>query len=51
MDRSGADFYDVVRQIKEVLGAKPCPIQIPIGAEEKFKGVYRFSGNESHSLA
>jgi len=38
MDRSGADFYDVVRQIKEVLGAKPCPIQIPIGAEEKFKG-------------
>jgi len=39
MDRSGADFYDVVRQIKEVLGAKPCPIQIPIGAEEKFKGV------------
>ncbi|MDP4237977.1 MAG: elongation factor G [Bacteroidota bacterium] len=39
MDRSGADFYDVVRQIKDVLGAKPCPIQIPIGAEEKFKGV------------
>jgi len=39
MDRSGADFYDVVRQIREVLGAKPCPIQIPIGSEEKFKGV------------
>jgi elongation factor G len=39
MDRSGADFYDVVRQIKEVLGANPCPIQIPIGAEEKFKGI------------
>jgi elongation factor G len=39
MDRSGADFYEVVRQVKEVLGAKPCPIQIPIGAEEKFKGV------------
>lgn len=39
MDRSGADFFEVVRQIKEVLGAKPCPIQIPIGAEEKFKGV------------
>ena len=39
MDRSGADFFDVIRQIKEVLGAKPCPIQIPIGAEEKFKGV------------
>lgn len=39
MDRSGANFYEVVRQIKEVLGATPCPIQIPIGAEEKFKGV------------
>jgi elongation factor G len=39
MDRSGADFYEVIRQVKDVLGAKPCPIQIPIGAEEKFKGV------------
>ncbi|HAI81037.1 MAG TPA: elongation factor G, partial [Chryseobacterium sp.] len=39
MDRSGADFFDVVRQVKEVLGANPCPIQIPIGAEEKFQGV------------
>ncbi|NLO70935.1 MAG: elongation factor G [Porphyromonadaceae bacterium] len=39
MDRSGADFYEVVRQISEVLGATPCPIQIPIGAEENFKGV------------
>lgn len=39
MDRSGADFFDVIRQIKEVLGANPCPIQIPIGVEEKFKGV------------
>ncbi|MDO9153357.1 MAG: elongation factor G, partial [Paludibacter sp.] len=39
MDRSGADFFEVVRQLKEVLGAKPCPIQIPIGAEERFKGV------------
>ncbi len=39
MDRSGANFYDVVRQMKEVLGANPCPINIPIGAEEKFKGV------------
>jgi elongation factor G len=38
MDRSGADFFEVVRQVKEVLGANPCPIQIPIGAEEKFKG-------------
>lgn len=39
MDRSGADFYEVVRQVKDVLGATPCPIQIPIGAEENFKGV------------
>ena len=39
MDRSGADFFEVVRQVKEILGARPCPIQIPIGAEETFKGV------------
>ncbi len=39
MDRSGADFFEVVRQVKEVLGANPCPIQIPIGAEENFQGV------------
>ncbi|MCQ2368890.1 MAG: elongation factor G [Paludibacteraceae bacterium] len=39
MDRSGADFFDVVRQVHDVLGANPCPIQIPIGAEETFKGV------------
>ena len=39
MDRSGADFFEVVRQVKEILGATPCPIQIPIGAEETFKGV------------
>lgn len=39
MDRSGANFFEVVSQIKTVLGANPCPIQIPIGAEETFKGV------------
>lgn len=39
MDRSGANFFEVVRQVKDVLGATPCPIQIPIGAEESFKGV------------
>ena len=39
MDRSGADFFEVVRQVRDVLGAHPCPIQIPIGAEETFKGV------------
>ncbi|MDR1224398.1 MAG: elongation factor G [Tannerella sp.] len=39
MDRSGANFFEVVRQVKDVLGATSCPIQIPIGAEEHFKGV------------
>jgi len=39
MDRAGADFYGVVQQIKEKLGATPVPVQIPIGAEENFTGV------------
>ena len=39
MDRSGADFFEVVRQMKDILGANPCPVVIPIGAEENFKGV------------
>lgn len=39
MDRSGANFFEVVRQVREVLRANPCPIQMPIGAEETFKGV------------
>ena len=39
MDRSGADFFEVVRQMKDVLGANPCPVVIPIGSEENFKGV------------
>ena len=39
MDRSGANFLEVVRQVHDVLGANPCPIQLPIGAEETFKGV------------
>jgi elongation factor G len=39
MDRAGADFYRVVRQIKERLNGKPVPLQIPVGAEETFKGV------------
>ncbi len=39
MDRSGANFYDVVKQIREMLGANSCAIQIPVGAEENFKGV------------
>tara|TARA_R110000850_G_scaffold156_12_gene1222 strand:+ start:1192 stop:3288 length:2097 start_codon:yes stop_codon:yes gene_type:complete len=39
MDRSGADFFKVYEQMKKRLGANPIPIQIPIGAEEGFKGV------------
>ena len=39
MDRSGADFFETVRQMKDLLGANPVPVQIPIGAEENFRGV------------
>ena len=39
MDRAGADYFRVVNQIKTRLGANPLTIQVPIGAEEKFKGV------------
>ncbi len=39
MDRSGADYYDVLKQMKEVLGANPINLCCPIGAEENFKGL------------
>ncbi|HET6227990.1 MAG TPA: elongation factor G [Bacteroidia bacterium] len=39
MDRSGADFLNVVKQVKEVLGGNPTPLQLPIGAEDTFRGV------------
>ena len=39
MDRAGADFFRVVQQIRERLGTKPIPIQVPIGAEENFEGI------------
>lgn len=39
MDRSGANFFEVVRQMKDVLGATPCVISVPIGSEENFKGI------------
>jgi elongation factor G len=39
MDRAGADFLRVVGQVRERLGANPVPVQLPIGAEEHFKGV------------
>ncbi|MEX0844356.1 MAG: elongation factor G [Balneolaceae bacterium] len=39
MDRTGSDFYNVIKELDEKLSANPIPIQIPIGAEEHFKGV------------
>ena len=39
MDRSGADFFEVVRQMKDILGATPAVVAVPIGAEENFKGL------------
>jgi len=39
MDRQGADFFNVVSEVREKLKANPVPVQIPIGAEEKFEGV------------
>ncbi|MCB0791065.1 MAG: elongation factor G [Flavobacteriales bacterium] len=45
MDRSGADFFSVVQQIRERLGANPVPLQVPIGAEANFKGVVDLINN------
>ncbi|MDF2438173.1 MAG: fusA [Bacteroidota bacterium] len=45
MDRSGADFLNVVKQVKEVLGGNPLPLQLPIGAEETFIGVVDLINN------
>jgi len=39
MDRSGADFLNVVKQVKDMLGSNAVPLQLPIGAEDNFKGV------------
>ncbi|MCO6496128.1 MAG: elongation factor G [Chitinophagaceae bacterium] len=39
MDRAGADFLNVVKQVREMLGANPVPLQLPIGSEDSFKGV------------
>jgi elongation factor G len=47
MDRTGADFFKVVAQIKEKLGATPIPVQIPIGAEEGFNGVVDLVSNKA----
>jgi elongation factor G len=47
MDRSGADFYNVLGMIKEMLGARPVPLQVPIGAEETFVGVVDLVSNKA----
>ena len=47
MDRAGADFFGVVNQIKERLGANPIPIEIPIGQEDLYKGVVDLIANKA----
>jgi len=47
MDRSGADFFEVVKQVKEMLSGNPVPIQVPIGAEVDFKGVVDLVSNKA----
>ena len=47
MDRAGADFFNVVNEIKDKLKAKPVPLQVPIGAEENFKGAVDLISNKA----
>ncbi|MBP5540471.1 MAG: elongation factor G [Bacteroidales bacterium] len=47
MDRAGADFFGVVKQIEERLGATPIPIEIPIGQEDLYKGVVDLISNKA----
>lgn len=47
MDRSGADFFNVVAQVRERLGANPVPLQVPIGAEDDFRGVVDLITNKA----
>ncbi|MBK8506906.1 MAG: elongation factor G [Saprospiraceae bacterium] len=47
MDRSGANFFEVVTQVREMLGANPVPLQVPIGSEEHFEGVVDLITNEA----
>jgi len=47
MDRQGANFFEVVRQVKDMLGANPVPMQVPIGSEETFRGVVDLINNEA----
>jgi elongation factor G len=47
MDRAGADFFEVCKQVKEVLGANPVPLVVPIGAEHTFRGVVDLIHNKA----
>ena len=47
MDRQGADFLNVCSQVKSMLGGNPVPLQLPIGAEDDFKGVVDLIGNKA----
>ncbi|MBK7037706.1 MAG: elongation factor G [Bacteroidetes bacterium] len=47
MDRAGADFLEVVKQVKEMLGANPVPLVLPIGAEETFIGIVDLITNKA----
>ncbi|GAB4241712.1 MAG: elongation factor G [Ekhidna sp.] len=47
MDRAGADFLKVCKQVKEMLGTKAVPLQLPIGAEDSFKGVVDLVENKA----
>ena len=49
MDRMGADFFDVVDQIKDKLGANPVPLQIPIGSEDDFQGIVDLVFNKAYT--
>ena len=48
MDRTGADFYKVLDEIKEKLSANPIPVQIPIGAEDEFRGIVDLIQNKAY---
>ncbi|HNX86097.1 MAG TPA: elongation factor G [Bacteroidales bacterium] len=49
MDRTGADFFHVIEQIREKLGASPVPVQLPIGAEENFIGIVDLISNKAYT--
>ena len=50
MDRQGADFLMVCKQVKEMLGSNAVPLHLPIGAEDDFKGVVDLVKNQSNCL-